>query len=33
MINEMPTIAILETFSDLLVFSISEGKVNDFALQ
>ena len=29
----MPTTAIIETFSDLLVFSISQGKGNDFALQ
>jgi hypothetical protein len=29
----VPTIAILETFSDLLVFSISEGNENDSALE
>jgi hypothetical protein len=29
----MPTIATLQTFSDPLVFSISEGKENDFALE
>ena len=29
----MPKLAILETFSDLLVFSISYGNGNDFALE